>query len=99
VVLLAASGGGTGERLYLAVVKRNASQVASVATALLGDRVPLRAARIESRRRPGRCRGSAVIGQRCPPAVSRWVNAAPVSRSEPQRSDRLGSACRGDATP
>src|SRR5262245_40748169 len=50
VVLLAASSGGTGELLYLAVVKRAASEIANVATAPLGDRVQLRAGRIESRR-------------------------------------------------
>jgi heat shock protein HslJ len=48
VVLLGASSGGTGELLYLAVVKQKEQEVANVATALLGDRVQVRAGRIGS---------------------------------------------------
>ena len=48
VVLLGASSGGTGELLYLAVVKQKEQGIANVATALLGDRVQVRAGRIGS---------------------------------------------------
>ena len=48
VVLLGASSGGTGELLYLAVLKQKEPDVANVATALLGDRVQVRAGRIGS---------------------------------------------------
>jgi heat shock protein HslJ len=50
VVLLAGSGGGSGERLYLAVVGRRNGRPWNVATALLGDRVQVRDARVNRRR-------------------------------------------------
>jgi len=50
VVVLAASTGGTGEMSYLAVVARDGAGSRNVATAAVGDRVQLRAGRIEGRR-------------------------------------------------
>jgi hypothetical protein len=50
VVLLAARGGGTGENLHLAVAKREGERIVNVATALVGDRVQVRDARIEEGR-------------------------------------------------
>ncbi|HEX5133184.1 MAG TPA: META domain-containing protein [Candidatus Krumholzibacteria bacterium] len=48
VALLGENSGGSGERVYLAVVRRDGIGVACVAVALLGDRVKVRDARIES---------------------------------------------------
>ena len=50
VVLLAGSAGGSGENLYLAVVGRRKGHPRNVATALVGDRVQVRDARVEARR-------------------------------------------------
>ena len=50
VVLLAATAGGTGETSYLAVVAHDGEGPRNVATAAVGDRVQLRAGRIEGRR-------------------------------------------------
>jgi heat shock protein HslJ len=50
VVLLAESRGGSGTFNYFAVVGRKGGAPANLATTLLGDRVQVRAARIESRR-------------------------------------------------
>ena len=50
VVLLAANAGGSGEASYLAVVGRAGGRVANVATALIGDRVQVRAAKLDGRR-------------------------------------------------
>ena len=50
VVLLAENTGGSGTFDYLAVVTRKDGKPVNVATAPLGDRVQLRAARIEGRR-------------------------------------------------
>jgi heat shock protein HslJ len=50
VVLLGANAGGTGEMSYLAVVGRPGGSVTNVATALIGDRVQIRDARIDGRR-------------------------------------------------
>ena len=50
VVLLGASGGGTGEFIHLALVKRQGAEVLNVATVRLGDRVQLRAGRFEGKR-------------------------------------------------
>jgi heat shock protein HslJ len=50
IVLLAASSGGSGERLYIAVVGRREGRPRSLATARIGDRVQVRGLRIESRR-------------------------------------------------
>ena len=50
IVLLAQNSGGTGEFLYLAVVGRRDGAPHNVATALLGDRVKVRDARIDGRR-------------------------------------------------
>jgi heat shock protein HslJ len=50
VVLLAESSGGSGEFLHVAVVDRRDGQVANVATALIGDRVQVRSAEIDSNR-------------------------------------------------
>jgi hypothetical protein len=50
VVLLSESGGGTGHWDYVAVVDRQAGELLNVATALLGDRVQVRDARIEDGR-------------------------------------------------
>ena len=50
IVLLAQGSGGTGENLYLAIVGRKDGVPHSVATALLGDRVKVREARIDGRR-------------------------------------------------
>ena len=47
VVVLAQSAGGSGTFDYLAVMKRTDHGIANVATTALGDRVQLRAARIE----------------------------------------------------
>lgn len=49
VVLLAATGGGSGSRLYAAVVGHRAGAVRNLATTLLGDRVQVRAGRIDDR--------------------------------------------------
>jgi heat shock protein HslJ len=46
-VLLAENQGGTGERIYLAVVDRKDGAAVNTATVLLGDRVDLRDGRIE----------------------------------------------------
>ena len=48
VVVLVQSSGGSGTFDYLAVVKRTDHGMANVATTVLGDRVQLRAARIEN---------------------------------------------------
>jgi heat shock protein HslJ len=50
VVLLAAGTGGTGETLYLAVAQRERAGLRNTATAPLGDRVQVRAARLDGRR-------------------------------------------------
>jgi heat shock protein HslJ len=50
VVLLAESSGGSGTRSHLAVVARRGSGLENVGTTPLGDRVQLRAARIEGGR-------------------------------------------------
>lgn len=50
VVLLAGNSGGTGTNNYLAVVDRKGAGLENLATTLVGDRVELRAARIEGRR-------------------------------------------------
>ena len=50
VVLLSESGGGTGHWDYVAVVDRQAGELRNIATALLGDRVQVRDARIEDGR-------------------------------------------------
>jgi heat shock protein HslJ len=49
-VLLAGSGGGTGENIYLAVVTREDGRLVNKATALIGDRVKIRAGRCEDGR-------------------------------------------------
>jgi heat shock protein HslJ len=49
VVLLAEHAGGSGEYVYLAAVARPAGQVRNVGTVRLGDRVQIRAVRIEGR--------------------------------------------------
>ena len=49
-VLLAETTGGSGERLYLAVVQRQDGGLDNIGTALVGDRVQVRAGRIENRR-------------------------------------------------
>jgi heat shock protein HslJ len=49
VVLLAEHAGGSGEYVYLAAVARRADQVRNVGTVRLGDRVQIRAVRIEGR--------------------------------------------------
>ena len=46
VVFLAESSGGSGSRLYVAVVGRQAGQSINLGTALIGDRVQLRAVRL-----------------------------------------------------
>ena len=46
VVLLGASGGGTGDLIHVAVVARRDERWQNVATAVVGDRVQLRAARL-----------------------------------------------------
>jgi len=50
VVLLAQSSGGTGDMLHLAVVGRKDRAPYNIATALVGDRVGVRGARVEGRR-------------------------------------------------
>lgn len=50
VVLLSASGGGTGEDIHLAVVARRDGRLQNTATALVGDRVQLRSGCIEAGR-------------------------------------------------
>lgn len=50
VVLLAANAGGSGESSYLAVVGRAGGSVTNVATALIGDRVQVRMAKLDGRR-------------------------------------------------
>ena len=47
-VLLAATTGGTGENLHLAVVRTGPNGPENVATALIGDRVKLRALQVEN---------------------------------------------------
>ncbi len=49
VAFLAYSGGGTGDFLHVAVVSRREGRLRNVATALVGDRVQVRGARIERR--------------------------------------------------
>jgi heat shock protein HslJ len=49
VALLAVSGAGTGSLVHVAVVARRRSGIENVATALIGDRVQIRGARIEER--------------------------------------------------
>ena len=48
VVLLGARGGGTGEFIHLAVVGRREGRWQNVATAMVGDRVQVRSARLEA---------------------------------------------------
>lgn len=48
VVMLWQSGGGTGSYIHIAVMKPGDGEYANLATALLGDRVKLRAGRLES---------------------------------------------------
>jgi hypothetical protein len=50
VVLLAWSGGGSGEFLHLAVLGRRNGRVRNIATAPIGDRVQVRDARIDGHR-------------------------------------------------
>jgi heat shock protein HslJ len=50
VVLLAASAGGSGEDLYLAVVDRRQERLENLATTRIGDRVQIRGGRIEGAR-------------------------------------------------
>lgn len=50
VVLLDSVPGGTGRFLHLAVMARQAGQLSNIATAMVGDRVQVRAARIENQR-------------------------------------------------
>jgi len=50
VAFLSESSGGSGTRLYLAVVSRQGRKVVNLATALVGDRVQVRAARVQDRR-------------------------------------------------
>jgi len=50
VALLGASHGGSGELVHLAVFAHDGTRVRNVATALLGDRVQVRAARVEGNR-------------------------------------------------
>jgi len=50
IVLLSASGGGSGDFLYVAVVDRHDGKVENTGTALLGDRVQVRDARLEDGR-------------------------------------------------
>ncbi len=50
VVLLGVSSGGSGDIIHLAVVKRQGSEAMNVATVRLGDRVQLRAGRVEAKR-------------------------------------------------
>lgn len=50
VVVLAQNSGGSGTFDYLAVMKRQGAGIENVATAALGDRVQIRAARIEGAR-------------------------------------------------
>lgn len=47
VVLLTESSGGSGERIYLAAMKGRPGRAENVGTALVGDRVELRSARLE----------------------------------------------------
>lgn len=47
VVLLGASYGGTGDIIHLAVVSKRGDDIGNVATAVVGDRVQVRGARIE----------------------------------------------------
>ena len=49
VVLLAEHAGGSGESIYLAAVARRDGQVRNVGTVRLGDRVQIRAVRLEGR--------------------------------------------------
>jgi len=49
-VLLAGNAGGSGETVYLAIVGRRGPELRNIATAALGDRVQVRAGRIERRR-------------------------------------------------
>lgn len=50
VVLLSGSSGGSGTHGYLAVVGRRGGDLVNLGTALVGDRVQIRAARISARR-------------------------------------------------
>ena len=50
VAFLWADGGGSGTQLYLAVLARQSGRVVNLASAGIGDRVQIRAARIEDRR-------------------------------------------------
>lgn len=50
VALLAESSGGSGTRLYVAAVSRQGRKVVNLATARVGDRVQVRAARVVDRR-------------------------------------------------
>lgn len=50
IVLLSTNGGGTGDLLHVAVVDRHAGKIENTGTALLGDRVQVRDARIEDGR-------------------------------------------------
>jgi hypothetical protein len=50
VVLINYAPGGTGQMLHLAVVARKKGKIENVATALIGDRVQIRAVRIEPKR-------------------------------------------------
>lgn len=48
IALLAQHGGGTGEYLYVAVVDRTGGRLRNTATALIGDRVQVRRASVDS---------------------------------------------------
>ena len=50
VVMLNESTGGTGQLLHLAVVARKEGKLDNVATTFVGDRIQIRAARIQDRR-------------------------------------------------
>jgi len=50
IALLAESAGGSGTRLYVAAVSRQGRKVVTLGTALVGDRVQVRAARVQGRR-------------------------------------------------
>ena len=47
-ILLAGGSGGTGDQIHLAVVARRGAELINVATTRLGDRVQVRAARLEA---------------------------------------------------
>jgi len=49
IVLLAESAGGSGENIYLAVVARRDGRLRNLGTARIGDRVQIRAVRIDGR--------------------------------------------------